>query len=92
MAEDAATTEAITHRTRMYRRAVRQSFKGSLNLAGELGQLSDTETTHKAELLVGLTLGFNISVRGGATKPEQKALLSAVTAQLDDWRSTPRRD
>ena len=82
MAEDAAANEAITRRTRAYRRTVKQNLRRSLELAGELGQLSNPETTHKAELLMALTLGFNISVRGGASRQEQKSLLNAVTVQL----------
>jgi len=87
MAEDAATTETITKRTRAYRRTVKQSLRRSLELANKRGQLTDLEIAHKAELLMALTLGFNISVRGGATKQEQKSLLSAVSMQLDSWRS-----
>jgi len=87
MAEDAAANEAITQRTRAYRRTVKQSLRRCLELACERGQLSSPETSHKAELLMALTLGFNISVRGGATRHEQKSLLNAVTVQLNSWRS-----
>ncbi len=87
MAEDAATTEEITQRTRVYRQTVKKSLRRCLELAGEQGQLTDSEITYKAELLMALTLGFNISVRGGATKREQNSLLSAVNVQLDSWSS-----
>jgi len=88
MAEDAAANDVITQRTRKYRRVVKKSLKRCLELASEQGQLSDPETTHKAELLMALTLGFNISVRGGATKREQNSILRAVTVQLNEWRET----
>ncbi len=86
MAEDAAETEAITQRTRRYRQVVKQSLKRCLEMASEQDQLSDPETTHKAELLMALTLGFNMSVRGGATKREQNSLIGAVNMQLNAWR------
>ncbi len=86
MAEDAASSDTITNRTRAYRRTVKQSFRRCLEVAGERGQLSNPETAHKAELLMALTLGFNISIRGGATRHEQKSLLNAVTEQLNSWR------
>ena len=87
MAEDAATTEEITNRTRAYRQTVKRKLRNCLELANKRGQLSDSDTTHKAELLLTFVLGFNISVRGGATKREQTNLLNAVTAQLDSWRA-----
>ena len=86
MAEDAADTEEITNRTRAYRQTVKRNLRRCLELAGKRGQLLDLETAHKAELLLAFALGFNISVRGGATKREQNNLLSAVTAQLNSWR------
>ena len=87
MAEDAAATEEITNRTRVYRQTVKRKLRNCLELASKRGQLSDPDTAHKAELLLTFVLGFNISVRGGATKREQTNLLNAVTAQLDSWRA-----
>jgi len=88
MAEDAASTDTITKRTCKYRNTVKKNLRQVLELANERDQLEDPETAHKAEILLAFVLGFNISVRGGATKQEQKALLGAVTEQLKNWRAT----
>ena len=81
-------SEEITNRTRVYRQTVKQSLKQCLDDAENKGQLADSETAHKAELLLALTLGFNIAVRGGASKREQNSLLNAVNVQVNSWRSS----
>jgi len=86
MAEDGATTNALTKRTRKYRNRVKRGFKQCLDNAQEYGQLKSTQTELQAELLLGLTLGYNIAARGGASKTELDAMLQAVMAQLQSWR------
>lgn len=85
MAEDGAATDAITKRSRIYRSRVRAALRESIARAARLGDTSNDQIDHRADLLVGLVLGLNIAARGGASKSELGRLLTAVRTQVRGW-------
>jgi TetR/AcrR family transcriptional repressor of nem operon len=86
MAEDGTATESIKRRTRNYRKRVNLAFKSSLRRAVDKGEMRADDIGGRANLLLGLVLGFNIAARGGASAQELKAMLRAVNAQIGSWR------
>lgn len=86
MAEDGAATAAITRRTRRYRNRVKSALKECLEQAAQTGESTAVDIDERADLLLGLVLGFNIAARGGASSAELEALLSAVRRQVNSWR------
>ncbi len=86
MAEDGTTTESIRRRTRSYRNRVRSALRDCLDRAAECGEALAGDVDERANLLLGLVLGFNIAARGGASRAELKGLLGAVNAQVEAWR------
>ena len=86
MAEDGIATESIRRRTRNYRKRVNTALRDSLQRAADKGQVESDDIAERANLMLGLVLGFNIAARGGASARELKALLGAVDTQIDSWR------
>lgn len=87
MAEDGGTTDALTQRARTYRWRVRDALHLALTRAAEQGEIVGASCESRADLLLGLVLGFNIAARGGASVRELARLMSAVQRQLADWRA-----
>ena len=89
MAEDGASTDSIRKRTRKYRLLVRNTFKECLQRAVDDGFATPADPAdceQRADLLLGLVLGFNIAARGGASERELKKLLDAVDAYISAWQ------
>lgn len=86
MAEDGATTDAITQRSRRYRQRIRAALHKSLAQAAKKGETAKKALEARTDLLVGLVLGVNIAARGGAQKAEIDGFFSAAHNQVGDWR------
>ena len=87
MAEDGSSTASVRHRTQRYRNRVKQALKHCLDNAMANGEITHGHSQHRANLLLGMVLGFNIAARGGAGKSELQSLLDAVDEQLKDWKT-----
>jgi AcrR family transcriptional regulator len=92
MAEDGTATESIKRRTRDYRNRVKLALENSLRRAVENGEMRAGDADGRADLLLGLVLGFNIAARGGASAQELKAMLRAVNALIGSWRRNQTRN
>ncbi len=88
MAEDGAATASIKRRTRGYRKRVKEALKNCLQRAVDSGEALGGDADERANLLLGLVLGFNIAARGGASRAELDGLLGAVNTQVASWRRT----
>lgn len=86
MAEDGGATDDVTRRTRAYRRRVRDALRDALARALDQAETTEADLDGRADLLLGLVLGFNVAARGGASRAELDRLLDAVTGQLESWR------
>lgn len=86
MAEDGGRDDALTRRTARYRRRVRTALRGALERAVVHGELTEDHLDERTDLLLGMVLGMNIAVRGGAGPAEVNRLLRAVTRQVAAWR------
>ena len=86
MAEDGGATDRVTRRSRAYRRRVRDGLRGALERAVRLGETPEADPDDRADLLLGLVLGFNVAARGRASRAELDRLICAVRGQLAGWR------
>ena len=87
MAEDGTATGSIKRRTRNYRQRVKLALRDTLQRAVDSGEAQTGNVDERANLLLALVLGFNIAARGGASAHELKALLGAVSVQVNSWHS-----
>ncbi|MCA1779863.1 MAG: TetR/AcrR family transcriptional regulator [Xanthomonadaceae bacterium] len=86
MAEDGGETQAIVMRARGYRGRVRTALCNALKRAEKSGQTFAGHIDDRAELLMCMVLGFNISARGGASYEELDRLIGSVKAQTGNWK------
>lgn len=86
MAEDGGATQEIVVRARRYRERVRNALKKALQRAARSGETFAGEIDARAELLMCLVLGFNISARGGASKAELGRLVDSVRGHTRSWQ------
>jgi len=86
MAEDGGTTREIVVRARRYRENVRAAMKNALLRSARNGDTFAGDIDGRADLLMCLVLGFNISARGGASSAELNRLLESMRAHTRSWR------
>jgi len=86
MAEDGGETQAIVMRARAYRERVRAALSNALKRAERSGQTFAGHIEDRAELLMCMVLGFNISARGGASHEELDRLIESVKSQTRNWK------
>ncbi len=89
MAEDGGETEAISKRTRKYRKRVRTAFRNALLQSSAEGEITDDAIESRADLLVSLALGLNIAARGGLSNTELEKMLDASCNQIRSWQVAP---
>ena len=87
MAEDGGATEELKLRTRAYRRRVRVALREALSRAATRGETSAADLESRADLLLGLVLGYNVAARGGASRGELGRMLAAARGQLASWKT-----
>jgi len=85
MAEDGGNSKSISLRTKRYRQNVKSALLTQLEVAVKQKQIASGNLDVKANLLLGLVLGFNIAARGGAGKSELGEMLESVNAQIHEW-------
>lgn len=88
MAEDGGNTQEIVVRARGYRERVRAALKQALQRAAATGETFAGDIDGRAELLMCLVLGLNISARGGASQSELDRLIDSVQTHIESWRLT----
>lgn len=86
MAEDGGMDADITARTHRYRDRVRTALRVALQRAADRGEIDTEAIDERTDLLLGMVLGLNIAVRGGARPSEVQGFLAAVVSQMAAWR------
>ncbi len=87
MAEDGGLDDDITTRTHRYRDRVRAALRAALQRAADHGEIGTEAIDERTDLLLGMVLGLNIAVRGGAGPAEVEGLLTAIVSQMAAWRT-----
>ena len=85
-AEEGGTNIAIKKRARAFRRVLRAALQNALARAADRGEMEAAGSDWRADLLLTLILGFNITARAGASDNELARQLHAVRDQIRDWR------
>ncbi len=86
MAEDGDADPEIVKRTRRYRMRVTRALSDCLDRAMVAGSVSPGDNQVRANILIGLVLGFNVAARGGAGPRELERMLEATLVEVNGWR------
>lgn len=83
MVDEAATDPAIAERTRAHRNRVRAALREAAGRAWPA--VTPRVLDHRADLLLGVTLGLNVASRAGASAAELRRIVTGVQEEIRSW-------
>ena len=79
------TDSGVTRRAERYRTRIRSAFRSALDKAAEDGDV-EGHVSERADLAYMMLMGLYVSVKGGASLDEVKALSDVAVNVVESWR------